>query len=46
MVTPLEVSEKEEGVVAINLPVGSLKTCSGYEPVPRWEPSNYQTISR
>ena len=40
-----EVSEKEEGEVAIHLPTGSLKTRSGLEPVPRCEPSNYQPIS-
>ena len=27
------------------LPIGSLKICSGLEPVPRGEPSNYQPIS-
>ena len=38
---PLEVSEKEEGVVALHLPVGPLKTRSGFEPVPRYELSTY-----
>ena len=33
-----EVSEREEGVVAIHLPIGPLKTRSGLEPVPRCEP--------
>ena len=37
---------KEEGVVAIHLPIGSLKTRSGLEPVPKCEPSTYQPISR
>ena len=31
VITLLEVSEKEEGVVAIHLPIGPLKTCSGLE---------------
>ena len=42
----LEVSEKEEGVVTLHLPIGSLKTRSGLEPVPRTEPSTYQSISQ
>ena len=29
----LGASEREEGVVAIHLPIGSLKTRSGLEPV-------------
>ena len=33
MLTLLEVSEKEEGVVALHLPIGSLKTRSWFEPV-------------
>ena len=41
----LEVSEREEGVVALHLLIGSLKTHSGLEPVPRCEPSTYQPIS-
>ena len=40
VVTLLEVSKKEEGVVAI----GPLKTFSGLEPVPRCEPNTYQPI--
>ena len=44
-VTLLEVNEKEEGVVALHLPIGPLKTRSGLEPVPRYEPSTYQPIS-
>ena len=44
--TLLEVSEREEGVVALHLPIGPLKTRSGFEPVPRCEPSTYQPISR
>ena len=28
VVTLLEVSEKEEGIVAFHLPIGPLKTCS------------------
>ena len=39
VVTLLEVSEREEGVVAVHLPIGPLKTHSGLEPVPRYEPS-------
>ena len=39
------VSEKEEGVVALHLPVEPLKTSSWLEPVPRCEPSTYQPIS-
>ena len=35
VVSLLEVSEREEGVVALHLPTGPLKTCSGLEPVPR-----------
>ena len=30
VVTLLEVSEKEQGVMAIQLPIGSLKTRSGF----------------
>ena len=37
----LEVSEKEEGVVALYKTIGPLKTLSGLEPVPRCEPSTY-----
>ena len=33
VVTLLEISEKEEGVVALHLPTGPLKTCSGLEPI-------------
>ena len=48
VVNLLEVIEREEGVVAIHLPIGSLKTRSGLELVPRCEPSRptYQPISR
>ena len=46
VVIMLEVSEKEEGVMALHLPIGLLKTRSGLEPVPRCEPSTYQPISR
>ena len=31
----LEVSEREEGVVALHLPIGPLKIRSVLEPVPR-----------
>ena len=31
----LVVSEKEEGVLALYLPIGPLKTCSVVDPVPR-----------
>ena len=33
VVTVLEVSKKEEGVVALHLRIGPLKTCSGLESV-------------
>ena len=42
----LEVSEKEEGVVALHLRIGPLKRRSGLEPVPRCEPSTFQSGSR
>ena len=32
------VIEREEGVVALHLPIGPLKASSGLEPVPRCEP--------
>ena len=41
----LEVSDREEGVVALHLPTGPLKTRSELEPVPRCEPSTYQPSS-
>ena len=41
----LDVSEKEEGVVALHLPIGSSKTCCGLESVPRCEPSTYRSIT-
>ena len=41
----LEVSEREEGVVALHLHIGSLKPRSGLEPVPRCKPSTYQPIT-
>ena len=46
VVTLLEVSEREDGVVAVHLPIGPLKPRSGLETVPRYEPSTYQPISR
>ena len=39
------VSEREEDVVALHQHIGSLKTWSGLEVVPRCEPSTYQPIS-
>ena len=33
------------GVVALYLPTGPLKTYSGYESVPRCEPSTYQPLA-
>ena len=45
VVTLLEISEKEEGVVAIHPTIGHLKTRSELEPVPRCEPGTYQPIS-
>ena len=48
----LEVREKEEGVVALHLPIAiimimimPLKTCSGLEQLLRCEPSTYQPIA-
>ena len=40
VVIMLEVSEKEEVVVALHLPIGPLKTRSGSEPVPRCRVAN------
>ena len=38
---------REEDVVSLHLPIGPLKkTLSMLEPVPRCEPSTYQSISR
>ena len=34
----LEVSEKNEGVVALHLPIGPLKIRSVLQPVPKCEP--------
>ena len=46
VVTLLEVSEQEEGVVALHLHTRLLKTCFGLEPVLRYaKPSTYQPIS-
>ena len=44
VVTLLEVSEKEEGIVASYLPTGPLQTHSWLEPVPRCEPSTFQPL--
>ena len=47
----LEVREKEEGVVALHLPIAiiimimPLKTCSGLEQLLRCESSTYQPIA-
>ena len=46
VLTLLEVIELEKGVVALHLPTGSLKTRSGLDPVPSYEPSTYQPVSR
>ena len=46
VVTLLEVSEKEYSIVALYLPYGPLRTCSGLDPVPRCKPSTYQPISQ
>ena len=40
MVTLVEVSEREEGIVDLHLPIGPLKTSSGFELVPRCEPTS------
>ena len=40
------VSDKEEGVVAIHLPIGPLIPRYGLERVSRYEPSIYQPFSR
>ena len=42
----LEANEREEGLVALRLPIGPLKTRIGLEPVPIYEPSTYRLISR
>ena len=42
----LEVSEREESVVALHLLIGPLKTRSGLEQAPSCELSTYQSISR
>ena len=42
----LEISETEEGVVALHLPIGPLKIRSVLRPVLRCEPSTYQPICR
>ena len=36
----LEVNEREEGVVALHLPIGCLKTRSGLEPGANSVPTN------
>ena len=41
----LEVNEREEGVVALHISIGTLKTRSALEPVARSEPIIYQPIS-
>ena len=41
----LEVSEREEGIVALHLPNGPLKSHSRLELVLRCEPSTYQPIN-
>ena len=41
----LEVNDREEGVVALNLPIGPLKTDFGLELLLICEPSTYQLIS-
>ena len=46
VVTLLEVSEKEVGVVALHLLTGPLKTRDWLVPIPRLEPSTYQPNSR
>ena len=45
VVTLLEVSDKEQGVVALTYD-WPFKTCSGLKPEQRYEPSTYQPISR
>ena len=46
VVTLLEVSDKEQGVVALTYTIGRFKTCSGLKPEQRYEPSTYQPITR
>ena len=43
-VSLLVVNEREEGVKALHLPIGPLKTYSGLGLVPRCKPSTYQPI--
>ena len=42
----LVINEREDGVVALHLPSGILKTCNVLMPVPRCEHSTYQPIGR
>ena len=46
VVTLLEVSEGEQTLVALHIPTGPLKPRSELEPVPRFETSTHQSISR
>ena len=45
VVTLLWVRKREEGVVALHLPIRPLKNRSGLEPVQGCEPSTYHPIS-
>ena len=46
VVTLLEFSKKEEGIVEFHLPIGPLKPRSGLKVMLRCEPSTYQPISQ
>ena len=41
----LEVTGREDGEVALHLPIGPLKTSSELESLPRCKPNIYQPIS-
>ena len=42
----LVVNERKEDAVAVNVPIGHLKTRPGLEPVPRREPIIYHRTGR
>ena len=42
----LVVNEREEGVVGLLLPIGSLNTRSRLESIPRCEPNTYELFVR
>ena len=40
------INEREEGVVALHLPIEFIKARSGWEPEPGFEPSTYLPVVR